>query len=127
MYTRRQLQRSLLDWNGRVQKKLAAPGRHRLQLAAEDRAGNVSAAGKPFDVVIRYVSLARIRIEAKVGTRFGLGVSADAPVHWQLAGQRGTAKPGILVLRAPPPPGRYALTVAVGGHRARATLIVSPR
>jgi FlgD Ig-like domain len=127
VYTRRQLQRSSLDWNGRVLGKTVAPGRHRLQLAAEDRAGNVSAPGAPFDVVVRYVSLARDRIEAKAGTRFGVRISADAPVRFQLDGRSGTAKPGLLVLRAPAGPGRYTLIVRLGTHRAQATLIVSAR
>ena len=77
VYTRRQLERSTLDWNGRVGGKALRPGDHRLQLAAEDRAGNVSAPGTPFKVVVRYVSLARDRIVAKAGTRFGVRVSAD--------------------------------------------------
>jgi FlgD Ig-like domain len=127
VFTRRQLERSSLDWNGRVHGKVLAPGAHRLQLAAEDRAGNLSDAGNPFDVVIRYVALARDRIEAKVGTRFGVRVSADAPVHWRLGAREGTSKPGLLVVRAPGRPGRYTLTVQVGSHAARAAVIVRPR
>jgi hypothetical protein len=127
VFTRRQLERSSLDWNGRLAGTTLSPGIHRLQLAAEDRAGNVSAAGKPFDVVIRYVSLARDRIEAKAGTRFGVRVSADAPIRWRLGARTGAATPGLLVLRAPTRPGRYTLTVRVGDHRARAALVVRPR
>jgi hypothetical protein len=127
VFTRRQLTRSSLVWNGRVQGEDARPGVHRLQLAAEDRAGNVSDAGKAFDVVVRYVELGRQRIEAKAGTRFGVRVSADTPVRWRLGKRRGTAKPGVLVLRAPGLPGRYTLTVAVGTHDARAAVFVRPR
>ena len=94
---------------------VAEPGDHRLWLAAEDRAGNVSN-GKVFHVVVRYVELARDRIEAKAGTRFGVRVSADGRVRWRLGARRGTAKPGLLVLRAPAEPGRYTLTVSVGQH-----------
>jgi hypothetical protein len=126
VFTRRQLQRSSLDWNGKVNGRVAEPGTHRLWLAAEDRAGNVSN-GKVFHVVIRYVTLARDRIEAKAGTRFGVRVSADGTVHWRIGARSGTAKPGLLVLRAPAPPGRSTLTVSVGEHRARAALIVRPR
>jgi hypothetical protein len=125
VFTRRQQQRSSVDWNGRVHGKVLAPGVHRLQLAAEDRAGNLSPPGRPFDVVVRYVALARDRIRAKAGTRFGVGVSADAPVRWRLGAREGTAKPGLLVVRAPAPPGRYTLTVRVGDHVARAAVIVS--
>jgi hypothetical protein len=127
VFTRRQQQRSSLDWNGRVHGKVLAPGVHRLQLAAEDRAGNLSAAGKPFDVIVRYVTLARDWIPAKARTRFGVRVSADASVHWRLGARTGTATPGVLVLRAPARPGRYALTVRVGDHAARAAVIVRPR
>ncbi len=126
VFTRRQLQRASLDWNGKVNGRVAEPGVHRLWLAAEDRAGNVSN-GKVFHAVVRYVTLARDRIEAAAGTRFGVRVSADAAVRWRLGARRGTAKPGLLVLRAPAAPGRYTLTVSVGEHRARAALIVRPR
>lgn len=124
--TRRQLERSSVTWNGRVHGKTLAPGVHRLQLAAEDRAGNVSAPGKVADVLLRYVTLAKSRLAAKAGTRFGVGVSADAPVRWRLDGKSGTAKPGVLVLNAPDRPGRYALVVSAGPHAARATLVVRP-
>lgn len=127
VYTRRQLQRSSLDWNGRFNGKPLAPGVHRLQLAAEDRAGNLSAPGTPFDVIVRYVSLARERILAKTGTRFGVRVSADARVSWKLGARSGGAAPGLMILRAPGRPGRYTLTVRVGSHAARAAVIVSKR
>ena len=126
VFTRRQLQRSSLDWNGRIKGRVVEPGVHRLWLAAEDRAGNVSN-GKVFQAVVRYVTLARARIEATAGTRFGVDVSADAPVRWRLGARSGKAKPGLLVLRAPGARGRYTLTVSVGEHRARAALVVRPR
>lgn len=126
VFTRRQLQRSSLDWNGKIKGRVVEPGVHRLRLAAEDRAGNVSN-GKAFNALVRYVALARDRIEAAAGTRFGVGVSADAPVRWRLGARSGTAKPGLLVLRAPGARGRYTLTVSVGEHRARAALVVRPR
>jgi hypothetical protein len=124
VFTRRQLQRSSVDWNGRVDGKVLRPGIHHLRLAAEDRAGNIAAAGKPFDVILRYVALARNRIEAKAGMRLGVRISADAPVRWRLGLRSGTAKQGLLVLRAPAAPGRYTLTVSVGEHGVRALLIV---
>jgi hypothetical protein len=127
VYTRRQQQRSSVEWNGRVDGKVLGPGVHRLQLAAEDRAGNLSDAGEPVDVVLRYVALARDRIQAKAGTRFGVEVSADAPVRWRLGARQGTAKPGLLVVRAPGRRGRYTLVVRAGDHAARAAVIVSPR
>jgi hypothetical protein len=76
---------------------------------------------------VRYVELARQRIEAKAGARFGVRVSADAPVRWRLGSRTGTARPGLLVLRAPGRAGRYTLTVAVGAHQARAAVFARPR
>ena len=67
-------------------------------------------------MVVRYVELARDRIQAKAGTRFGVARLADATVRWRLGARSGTAKPGLLVLRAPAEPGRYTLVVTVGGH-----------
>lgn len=126
--TRGQQQHSSLVWYGRVGGRPLPAGDYRLRLAAEDRAGNVSAPGPLFLVRIRYVQLARSEIRAKAGTRFGVRVSADAKrIMWRLGGRSGTAKPGLLVLRAPGQPGRVALVVEAGGHRARATVIVSRR
>jgi hypothetical protein len=126
IYTRRQLQRSSLDWNGKIEGKRVLPGSYRVWLAAEDHAGNVSN-GKVVRVVVRYVQLARDAIQAKARTRFGVRVSADRRVHWRLGARRGTAPPGMLVLRAPAEPGRYRLVVSVPGYSDGATVIVSPR
>ncbi len=126
IYTRSQVQRSSIDWNGKVKGRVVKPGAHRLRLAAEDRAGNL-AEGHTVGVLVRYVSLARERVEATVGTRFGVRVSADARVRWRLDARSGTAAPGLLVLRAPTTPGRYTLTVSVGAHRAQATVITKAR
>lgn len=125
-YTRGQLQRSSLEWNGKIEGRALLPGDYRVWLAAEDRAGNVSN-GRVVHVTVRYVDLARDSIRAKAGTRFGVRVFADTRVHWRLGTRSGTAAPGLLVLRAPRKPGRYQLVVTVPGHAAGATLIVSPR
>jgi hypothetical protein len=127
VFTRRQLQWSKLTWNGRVDGKALRPGQHRLQLAAADRAGNISSPGKPFDVVLRYVTLSRDRFVVTTGTRFGFRVFADARVHWRLGARAGTAKPGLVILRAPGKPGRLPLVVWVGEHQARAVVIVERR
>ena len=127
VFTRRQLQRSSLEWNGRAHGTVVAPGIHRLRLAAADRAGNVSTPGKPLVVLVRYVALSRARIDVTAGTRFGVRVSADARVRWRLGARSGTAEPGLLVLRAPRRPGRVPLVVSVGSHRARAVLVARPR
>ena len=127
VFTRRQLPNGTLEWNGKLQGRQAQVGVYTLRLAAQDPAGNVSAPTRAVKVRIRYVELARTAIRVKAGTRFGVRVSADVPVRWRLGPRSGTAKPGLLVLRAPAQPGRYTLTVSVGDHRARAALIVRPR
>ncbi len=126
IYTLRQPERSSLEWNGKVKGGALLPGTYRVWLGAEDRAGNQSNS-KVVRVVIRYVQLARDAIRAKAGTRFGVRVAADRRLRWRLGTRRGTAAPGLLVLRAPAKPGRYRLVVSVPGHDAAATLIVRPR
>src|SRR5207248_1479411 len=108
-------QSSSIDWNGRVAGAVLAPGVHRLQLAAQDRAGNVSEPGKPFDVVLRYVAIARDTIHAKTGTKFGVRVSADARVHWQLLARVG----GRLRLSCRLPGARWAHEGLRGGGGRR--------
>jgi hypothetical protein len=78
-------------------------------------------------ILVRYVELSRDSIRAKAGTRFGVRVHADRRVHWRLGERRGTAAPGLMILRAPARPGRHRLVVTVPGHAATATVIVSPR
>jgi hypothetical protein len=126
IFTRRQLQRSVLDWNGKIDGKAVLPGTYRVWLAAEDRAGNV-ANGKVVRVAVRYVELARSAIRATAGTRFGVRVFADRRFGWRLGARTGTALPGLMILRAPAKPGRYQLVVTVPGHADAATLTVSPR
>jgi hypothetical protein len=126
VYTRRQLERSSLEWNGRVDGKLLRGGVYRLQLAAEDRAGNVSRPTRAVRVVVRYITLAREQVHVKARGRFGIGVRTDArSFRWRIAGRAGTAKPGVLVLRAPKRPGRYHLFVDERGHGARAVVTVT--
>jgi hypothetical protein len=52
-------------------------------------------------------------------------VSADAKtMRWRLGGRHGTGKPPLLKIPVPRRAGRYTLTVAENGHRARATVLV---
>ena len=125
LFTRRQLQASGIDWYGRMGTRRLPPGRYRLQVAAQDLAGNVSAPSRSFFVRIRFVELARQTIRAKAGTRFGVRVSADAKrFRWRLGARSGTARPGLMILRAPAAPGRFRLVVSVRGHQSAATVIV---
>jgi len=126
IFTRRQLQRSSLVWNGRIDGRALPPGVHRVSLGAEDRAGNISN-DKAVDIAVRYVELARHAIEAKARTRFGVRVLADRRIRWRLGPRNGTAAPGLMILRAPAKPGRYRLVVSVPGHEDSATVRVTPR
>ena len=127
LFTRRQLPSGAVVWNGKLDGTRVRTGTYVLRLAAQDPAGNDSIPVRAGTVRVRYVELARPRIEAKAGTRFGVRVSADARVRWRLGARRGTAAPGLIVLRAPAKAGRYRLVVGVGDHSARATVIVSGR
>jgi hypothetical protein len=55
-------------------------GRYRLQIAVEDRAGNVSPRADAGTVRIRYIELARNVIRAGAGLRFGVGVATNFEV-----------------------------------------------
>ncbi len=116
-----------VDWFGLAAGKPLPAGTYRLELAAEDAAGNVGERSGPVEVEIRYVELARNVVRVKAGRRFGVRVRTDADSFgWRFAGGRGTATPGVLVLRAPARAGRYTLFVSVDGHGARARVIVEP-
>ena len=128
-FTLRQKPVGVLVWNGKLRKgdeyRPAPPGRYVLSVAAQDRAGNRS---KPYPFAIaqvRYVVLARSRIEVKPKQRFAVRVSTDAPaVHWQLHGRTGVQRRGTLHFKAPAKKGTYHLYVFVGNHAARATVVV---
>jgi len=116
-----------VDWFGLAAGRPLPAGTYRLEVAAEDAAGNVGERSDPIPVEIRYVELARDEIRVRAGRRFGVRVATDAEsFRWRFAGGRGTAAPGVLVLRAPSRPGRYTLFVSVDGHAVRARVIVEP-
>jgi hypothetical protein len=67
-------------------------------------------------------------VHVKARARFGIRVATDARrFRWRFAGRAGTARPGLLVLRAPKLPGRYRLFVDERGHAARALVVVRRR
>jgi hypothetical protein len=102
-------------------------GRYRLQLAAEDRAGNVSLRAAAGAVRIRYIELARNVIRARARLRFGVGVSTDARnFRYRLAGRTAVARGNFLVIRAPRS-GRYRLYVQANRHADSALVIVRPQ
>jgi hypothetical protein len=102
------------------------PGRYRLEIAAEDRAGNVSTRAAAGTVRIRYIQLARNVVRARAGLRFGVGVSTDSPNYrYRFAGRKGVGGGRVLVLRAPEE-GRYRLYVQANRRADRALVIVRP-
>jgi FlgD Ig-like domain len=104
------------------------PGRYRVQIAAEDRAGNVSKPVFAGTVRVRYIELARSVIRARAGFRFGVGVSTDAPNYrYRFAARRGVGGGRFLRIRAPEEEGRYRLYVQANRHADSALVIVRPR
>jgi FlgD Ig-like domain len=107
-------------WYARGKK----PGEYRLALAAQDRAGNIAPSTREFKVRLRYVQLFKTRFTPR-GRTIRVRVSSDAKrLTWRLGGRSGTGRPPLLRLPVPTQPGRYTLTVAANGHRARGTVIV---
>lgn len=114
-----------LAWFGRIAGRPVAPGLYELRLRAIDRAGNRSTRTRAVIVRVRYVALARNRIEVAAGRRFSVRVSTDARSYrWLFAGERGVERSRVLVLRAPAEPGSYTLYAVVGGRAARARITV---
>jgi hypothetical protein len=115
-----------LVWFGRVDGRPVRPGTYEIRLRAVDRAGNRSARTRAVPVRVRYVELARERIEVVAGKRFSVRARADARSYrWIFAGEKGVGQRQVLVLRAPETPGTYTLYVSVGGRADRAEVVVS--
>jgi hypothetical protein len=113
----------VIRWSARLR-----PGRYRLQLAAQDRAGNTSKRVAAGTVRVRYIELARNVIRARAGFRFSVGVSTDAPNYrYRFAGGRGIGGGRFLRIRAPEDEGRYRLYVRANRHADSALVIVRPR
>jgi hypothetical protein len=120
------------QWYGRS----AAPGTHRLALAAQDLAGNLGASTRELTVRIRYVELGQRRYRAVGGHRLRIRVSTDATeVRYVLAGPgprisgrvRAEGAVRAFALRVPETAGRYRLTVTVNGRSTRALVLVRLR
>jgi hypothetical protein len=119
----------VLQWYGRGLR----PGMHRLALAAQDPAGNMSPSTREFEVQVRYVELGRRRYVVRPGARFNVRVSTDSttlgltlgPFARTVLAERPIRR---VQVTAPRRAGRYVLTVRVGRHRAQALVVVrSPR
>jgi FlgD Ig-like domain len=115
-----------LVWFGRVDGRTVAPGTYEIRVRAFDRAGNRSSSRRTVPIVVRYVELARDRIEVVAGKRFSVRVSTDALTYrWVFAGERGIVRRRSLVLRAPQTPGRYRVIVAVRDRADSADVVVT--
>jgi hypothetical protein len=113
-----------IQWYGLRDGKGLPPGSHRLALAAQDPAGNLSPSTREFTVQIRYVQLSRPRYIAH-GGRVRVRISTDAKVvSWRLDGRAGHVRKHVFVLPVPRRAGRYRLTLTANGHVARATVLV---
>jgi hypothetical protein len=115
-----------LVWFGLVDGRPVRPGTYEIRLRAIDRAGNRSARTRAVEVEARYVELSRERIEVAAGKRFSVRVLTDARSYrWLFAGEKGSGRRQVLVLRAPETPGTYFLYVSVAGRADRAEVVVS--
>lgn len=115
-----------LVWFGRVDGRPVRPGTYEIRLRAVDRAGNRSARTRAVPVRVRYVELSRARMEVVAGKRFSVRVLTDATSYrWLFAGEKGSGRRQVLVLRAPETTGTYSLYVSVGDRADRAEVVVS--
>jgi hypothetical protein len=119
-----------LTWYGSAGGVGLPQGTYRLQLGAQDAAGNVtSPAGRKVVLVrILYIALARPELSVKAGTRLGVGVDTVAASYdWRLGSARGRSSADVLVVRAPRRTGVYRLVVEANGHRDHTVVVVRPR
>jgi hypothetical protein len=115
-----------LVWFGRVNGKPVKPDLHEIRLRAFDRAGNRASSRRRITVRVRYVALARDRLEVVAGRRFSVRVSTDATAYrWLFAGERGTERRSVLLLTAPETPGTYRVYVTVGRLADSAEVVVT--
>lgn len=114
-----------IDWFGTVGGAPVSQGRHRLQLVAQDVAGNVGRRSEPKEILVRYIDVIPRVIEVRPGGIVTAHVlSSAARFSWKLGARSGSARPGLLKVRAPRQAGRFTLTVIANGHRARAAVLV---
>lgn len=114
-----------LDWYARGARR----GTHRLALAAQDPAGNLSPSTIEFPVRVRFVELSRKRYRVQRTGMFRVRVSTDATELTYTIGRRTVRLEERRAIRAfwvraPATLGRLVLTVRAGGHRAQAIVIV---
>ena len=116
-----------VQWYGREGGRALRTGIHGLELLAQDEAGNISRRKPSGTVRIRYIELAPRVVRARARTTFRVAVDTDARSYeWRFGSRRGVAHGPVLTLQARRA-GRYALVVETRDHRARATVVVTPR
>ena len=99
--------------------------RYRIQLEAEDLAGNVGPTTKVVTIRVRYIELSRHVIRTHAGGRFGVAVSTDAKRYrWRLGRRHGVVRGGRKLVLQMPNAGRYVLTVSTTSHSDRALVFV---
>jgi hypothetical protein len=114
-----------VQW-GRRNGMPTRPGVYRLRLGAIDEAGNAGPRTPVFTVRIRYIELSRRVVDVRTGRKIAVRVSTDAHFYnWRIGSRHGRVRSRRLVLAAGAP-GRYQLVVSERGHRASATVVVSP-
>jgi hypothetical protein len=115
-----------LPWSGKLRDRTARPGIYEIRLRAIDRAGNRASSRRRVRVLVRFIALARERIEIVAGRRFAVRVSTDADRYrWRFAGLAGRESGNVLGLDAPEEPGRYRLYVRHGRWADAADVIVT--
>lgn len=115
-----------LAWFGRIGGDSVPPGLYEVRLRAVDRAGNRSQRTRAVTVRVRYIELARERIEVVAGERLRARVLTDARSYrWRFAGRTGLASGPRLRLRTPEEPGTYSLYVRIGEWADRAEVVVT--
>ncbi len=115
-----------LEWYGRIRGRVVRPGIYEIRLRAIDRAGNRAVSRRRVRVLVRFVALARDRVEVVAGQRFAIGVRTDAAAfRWRFAGRTGTRSGTVLGLTAPQEPGEYRVYVRVGRWADAADVLVT--
>ena len=95
-----------LEWRGDGAGPALHQGIVRISLQATDLAGNLSRPTRSVPVVVRFIRLARRRVEVPAAGRFAIGVVTDMRAYrWRFAGKSGFAQGGVLRLTAPVEPG----------------------
>jgi hypothetical protein len=115
-----------LDWFGKLRGRTVRPGIYEIRLRAVDRAGNRGSSRRRVRVLVRYIALARDRVEVVAGRRFAIGVRTDADrFRWRFAGRAGSRSGNVLGLNAPEERGQYRVYVRLGRWADAADVIVT--